>query len=84
MGLLLISSGEQERGTRLLPGLQGFCLLRGVCATDKGWIKASNLTEMVSVMLCYLQMFARELAADWTSWGNEALRFQTLDHFIDK
>ncbi|CAL8472253.1 g11795 [Coccomyxa elongata] len=29
-----------------------------------------------------LEMFARELAAGWTSWGNEALRFQTTDCFM--
>ena len=29
-----------------------------------------------------LQMFARELAAGWTSWGNEVLRYQTLDNFV--
>jgi hypothetical protein len=29
----------------------------------------------------FAQMFARELAADWTSWGNEVLRFQTLDRW---
>jgi N6-adenosine-specific RNA methylase IME4 len=23
-------------------------------------------------------MFAREMAAGWTSWGNEALKFQQL------
>ncbi|KAK9905667.1 hypothetical protein WJX75_004219 [Coccomyxa subellipsoidea] len=28
-----------------------------------------------------LEMFARELGADWTSWGNETLHFQTLDRF---
>ncbi len=32
--------------------------------------------------LHHLQMFARELAAGWTSWGNEALRFQTMDCFM--
>jgi hypothetical protein len=32
---------------------------------------------------CMLQMFARELAAGWTSWGNEVLRFQTLDNFVE-
>ena len=29
-----------------------------------------------------MQLFARNLTAGWTSWGNEALRFQTLDHFV--
>ena len=28
-----------------------------------------------------LQMFARELTAGWTSWGNEVLRFQQMKHF---
>eukprot|EP00884_Botryococcus_braunii_P017054 jgi/Botrbrau1/4031/Bobra.0016s0038.1 len=28
-----------------------------------------------------LEMFARDLAADWTSWGNEVLHFQTMDRF---
>ena len=30
----------------------------------------------------WLQMFARELAKGWTSWGNEVLKFQTLDNFV--
>ncbi len=28
------------------------------------------------------QLFARNLTAGWTSWGNEVLRFQTLDRFV--
>ena len=35
----------------------------------------------VEMLTALMQMFARELAADWTSWGNEVLRFQTLDRF---
>ena len=31
-----------------------------------------------------LQMFAREMAAGWTSWGNEVLKFQSADRFVDK
>ncbi|KAK9823771.1 hypothetical protein WJX72_005400 [[Myrmecia] bisecta] len=29
-----------------------------------------------------LEMFARELTAHWTSWGNEALHFQQLHRFV--
>ncbi|KAK9832584.1 hypothetical protein WJX81_001061 [Elliptochloris bilobata] len=28
-----------------------------------------------------LELFARNLVAGWTTWGNDALRFQTLDRF---
>lgn len=35
----------------------------------------------IELVTALMQMFARELAADWTSWGNEVLRFQTLDNF---
>lgn len=31
--------------------------------------------------LCSLQMFARELIAGWTSWGNQVLHFQQKDLF---
>lgn len=31
-----------------------------------------------------IELFARELTAGWTSWGNEPLRFQDSGYFIDK
>ena len=32
--------------------------------------------------VCKLQMFARELHSGWTSWGNEALKFQSTHNFL--
>ena len=34
------------------------------------------------IVLCVLQMFARELTAGWTSWGNQVLHFQQK-HFFE-
>lgn len=31
-----------------------------------------------------LELFARELNAGWTSWGNEPLRFQHLNYFRER
>lgn len=31
-----------------------------------------------------LELFARELSAGWTSWGNEPLRFQHLNYFRER
>eukprot|EP00899_Mesostigma_viride_P020179 jgi/Mesvir1/28162/Mv04724-RA.1 len=30
-----------------------------------------------------LELFARELSAGWLSWGNEPLKFQSIDHFLE-
>jgi N6-adenosine-specific RNA methylase IME4 len=40
----------------------------------------ASLQKSTEDYFCW-QMFARELAAGWTSWGNEVLRFQTSDCF---
>ncbi|KAK8937029.1 Methyltransferase-like protein 2 [Platanthera zijinensis] len=31
-----------------------------------------------------IELFARELIAEWTSWGNEPLRFQDLTYFVKR
>ncbi|KAK9108791.1 hypothetical protein Sjap_016851 [Stephania japonica] len=33
---------------------------------------------------CCLELFARELMAGWTSWGNEPLHFQDSSYFVSK
>ena len=42
---------------------------------------ASYASVVASERLGRVQLFARELRPGWTSWGNDCLRFQTLDRF---
>ena len=51
--------------------------------------RASGLAHTVATehvcdeRLCdAVQMFARELAEGWTSWGNEVLKFQQLGTYL--
>ena len=56
------------------------CCLVGVRSQGQGCCSDKALRE--NVFWVVVQMFARELAAGWTSWGNEVLKFQTLDNFV--
>lgn len=58
------------------------CRHRGF-ALHKAAAPACHLTSYLGLLVlqCFAQMFAREMAADWTSWGNEVLKFQLTDRF---
>ena len=80
-GLVMIAvPGEHSRKPQLAQLLQPYlpekagCL--EVCLTIQ-WCFRSNVgSTSRRPSLCSLQMFARELIAGWTSWGNQVLHFQ--------
>jgi len=55
----------------------GFLLNRCFAALLSGFLPGPKKVKGI-------ELFARELTAGWTSWGNEPLRFQHLPYFTRK
>ncbi len=53
------------------------CMLHLQCSQ-----RCSDIHSSYDSLARGAQLFARNLTAGWTSWGNEVLRFQTLDRFV--
>ena len=80
-GLVMIAvPGEHSRKPQLAQLLQQYlpekagCL--EVCLTIKSCLRSNVGSTCRQPSLYSLQMFARELIAGWTSWGNQVLHFQ--------
>ena len=80
-GLVMIAvPGEHSRKPQLAQLLQPYLPDKAVCLEvchNVRWcLRLSVGCTGRQSSLCSVQMFARELIAGWTSWGNQVLQFQ--------